>query len=167
MFTGEHFFFELLWVSADWPEGEGSNTTLEGLIQTSMGMRCTAGMGSAWVDSLWSQLESTQAQCGCSFPEGLDFFCGTALVWKRCEQWAQIHLVWRCFSDYKGKQSENVKMSSCLFGPEDAFETHSKKLKLGRMGAGTVRVKAGWAWLHGCTEGGSAEPPADVGWLWV
>lgn len=66
--------WSFFWVSADWPEGEGSNTTREGLIQASMGMRCTAGMGSAWVDSLWSQLESIQAQCGCSFLRGAGLF---------------------------------------------------------------------------------------------
>lgn len=70
VYRGTFLLWSFFWVSADWPGGEGSNTTREGLIQASMGMRCTAGMGSAWVDSLWSQLESIQAQCGCSFLRG-------------------------------------------------------------------------------------------------
>lgn len=95
----KHFFFETSFgfVQTDQKEQE---IRLEGLIQAGMGRRWTAGMGLAWVDSLWSQLECVQAECG--WRAGL-FLRSRSDLKKIWAVKALVHLVWRHFNDYKGK----------------------------------------------------------------
>lgn len=158
--------------------GARNNVRLEGLIQAGMDMRRTTGIVLAWVGLFWSWLECGLDIVALACLERLDCSWGAAVMWER----AEIQLVWRQFSDYKGKWRENTETLLFFWTEGEYFHhfffsnTHFPSLRLWVTDAGqwitqldSVRNPAG-VW-HGDSDqevpsvSHTVQKRACLGWL--